>query len=158
MGHIRKILVPVDGSPPSVAALSQAIALADDLAATVEVLYVDAPNRFAVGSSTGSAASAQQESVKALSAAVASAKTKLRGRLKQREERGDPTRRILETAKNDNVDLIVMGTHGRVGRLHSIIGSVTEAVVRSSACPVLTIRHTDGESESFSERVHRRAP
>jgi hypothetical protein len=49
-----------------------------------------------------------------------------------------------------------MGTHGRVGRLHALVGSVAEAVVRSSLCPVLTVRRPDGEQESFSERIHGR--
>ena len=67
---------------------------------------------------------------------------------------GDPLRTILETARLGNYDLIVMGTHGRVGRLHSLLGSVTEGVVRNAACPVLTVREPSGEEESFSERIH----
>ena len=155
MAHIRKILVPIDGSPPSIAALAHAVMLAQDLDATVEVLHVEAPDRFEVGSSTGRAASAQRETARALTDAVASAKAKLQNRLRQRSERGDPTRRILDAAVAGKVDLIVMGTHGRIGRLRAIVGSVTEAVVRNSPCPVLTIRQPN-HTESFSERVHGR--
>jgi hypothetical protein len=49
-----------------------------------------------------------------------------------------------------------MGTHGRVGRLRALVGSVAEGVVRSSSCPVLTVRVRDGQDESFAERIHRR--
>ena len=65
---------------------------------------------------------------------------------------GDPLLRILETA--GGYDLVVMGTHGRVGRLHTLIGSVAEGVVRNAPCPVLTVRVPIG-SESFGERIHK---
>jgi nucleotide-binding universal stress UspA family protein len=55
MGHIHKILVPMDGSPPSMAALWEAVALAEDLQAAIDVLHVRAPNRFEVGSATATA-------------------------------------------------------------------------------------------------------
>ena len=54
---------------------------------------------------------------------------------------GSPFNQILEHAKNTNVDLIVMGTHGRGALAHAILGSVTERVVRFAPCPVLTVRH-----------------
>jgi nucleotide-binding universal stress UspA family protein len=53
---------------------------------------------------------------------------------------GTPARTIVEHAKSSGVDLIVMGTHGRGGVDHLLMGSVAERVVRSAACPVLTVR------------------
>ncbi len=53
---------------------------------------------------------------------------------------GQPFLEIIRTAKNEGVDLIVMGTHGRTGLDHMLLGSTTEKVVRQSPCPVLTIR------------------
>jgi nucleotide-binding universal stress UspA family protein len=53
---------------------------------------------------------------------------------------GSPFRKIIETAEAEHVDLIVMATHGRTGLSHLLIGSVTERVVRTAPCPVLTIR------------------
>lgn len=50
---------------------------------------------------------------------------------------------ILVTAQNEKVDLIVMGTHGRTGLAHMLIGSVAERVVHKSLCPVLAVRHPD---------------
>lgn len=53
---------------------------------------------------------------------------------------GVPFLEILKTAKGYDIDLIVMGTHGRSGLLHILIGSVAEKVVRKAPCPVLTVR------------------
>lgn len=53
---------------------------------------------------------------------------------------GVPYEKILETAAAENVDLIVMATHGRTGLPHLFLGSVAERVVRLAPCPVLTVR------------------
>jgi nucleotide-binding universal stress UspA family protein len=56
---------------------------------------------------------------------------------------GDAREMINQTAKELGVDLIVMGTHGRRGISRALLGSVTEAVVRSAPCAVLTVRLTE---------------
>jgi len=48
---------------------------------------------------------------------------------------------ILQTAQDQNVDLIVMGTHGRTGLRHTLFGSVAEAVMHHAKCPVLMVRY-----------------
>jgi len=53
---------------------------------------------------------------------------------------GVPFHEILETAKTHKVDLIIMGTHGRTGLQHVLLGSVAEKVVRLAPCPVLVVR------------------
>ena len=53
---------------------------------------------------------------------------------------GIPFSEIISTAKNNKVDIIVMGTHGRTGIAHIMLGSVSEKVVRKAPCPVLTVR------------------
>ncbi len=142
MGHIHKILVPMDGSPSAIAALTQALTLAEDVGAGVDVLHV------------GASGAGERD----MESAIAEAKKWLGDRLVRHDEDGDPVRKILETASAEKADLIVMGTHGRVGRLHALLGSVAESVVRNAPCPVFTVRQPDGEEESFSERIHHREP
>ena len=61
---------------------------------------------------------------------------------------GHPFERILETAVHEQVGLIVLGTHGRTGLAHLIMGSVAERVVRLAPCPVLTVRTPTAEDKS----------
>jgi len=60
-------------------------------------------------------------------------------RIEHRLQEGDPATEILKQAEELNADLIIMGTHGRPGA-GKLMGSVAEKVVRTSACPVLTIK------------------
>lgn len=53
---------------------------------------------------------------------------------------GSPFVEIIRLAKDDNIDLLVIGTHGRGAVAHMLLGSVAERVVRKAPCPVLTIR------------------
>ena len=55
---------------------------------------------------------------------------------------GTPTQAIVDTAGAQGVDLIIMGTHGRTGLTHVLLGSVAERVVREAPCPVLVTRTT----------------
>jgi nucleotide-binding universal stress UspA family protein len=52
---------------------------------------------------------------------------------------------IVRYAKEQNIDLIVMGTHGRGFVAHAVMGSVAEKVVRTAPCPVLTVRNPQHE-------------
>lgn len=56
---------------------------------------------------------------------------------------GVPFAEIIKISKEYKIDLIVIGTHGRTGISHAIMGSVAEKVVRKAPCPVLTIRHPE---------------
>jgi nucleotide-binding universal stress UspA family protein len=53
---------------------------------------------------------------------------------------GEPAAEILEVARARGMDLVVMGTHGRTGLEHALMGSIAERVVRRAHCPVLTVR------------------
>jgi len=53
---------------------------------------------------------------------------------------GDAAKEIVKFAQQMGADLIVMGTHGRTGLMHLLMGSVAEEVVRHATCPVLTVR------------------
>jgi nucleotide-binding universal stress UspA family protein len=63
---------------------------------------------------------------------------------------GNAARKIIEYAADHDVDLIVMGTHGRGAIAHLLMGSVAERVVRTAPCPVLTIRETEALQWSAS--------
>jgi nucleotide-binding universal stress UspA family protein len=56
-----------------------------------------------------------------------------------------PAEEIVKYAQAEQVDLIVLGTHGRPGFTHLLMGSVAEKVVRTAPCPVLTLRHPERE-------------
>lgn len=56
---------------------------------------------------------------------------------------GSPFLEVIHAAQSEGSDLIVMGTHGRTGLAHVLMGSVAERVVQKAPCPVLTIRHPD---------------
>ena len=51
----------------------------------------------------------------------------------------------MQYAHDNDIDLIVMGTHGRGPLAHLVMGSVAERVVRTASCPVLTVRHPEHE-------------
>ncbi|HEX9049064.1 MAG TPA: universal stress protein [Anaeromyxobacter sp.] len=53
---------------------------------------------------------------------------------------GEPAAEIVSFAKSSGIDLVVVGTHGRTGLEHALMGSVAERVVRRAHCPVLTVR------------------
>jgi nucleotide-binding universal stress UspA family protein len=58
---------------------------------------------------------------------------------------GAPFLEIIGYARDEDADMIVVGTHGRSGLSHMLIGSVAEKIVRKAPCPVLTVKHPDHE-------------
>jgi nucleotide-binding universal stress UspA family protein len=56
-----------------------------------------------------------------------------------------PAQAIVSYARDEAIDLIIVGTHGRTGLAHFFMGSVAEHVVRAAQCPVLTVRHPERE-------------
>ena len=148
MKPIRKILVPVDFSEPSHAALSYAAELAKSFDAIVDVLHVWEVPAFLPARGIaleGAADQSLMELVKtnsegALEQFVADA-TKRGVRIHgARSELGTPSRTIVDLAREGGYDLVVIGTHGRTGLSHALIGSVAERVVRHAHCPVLSVR------------------
>ena len=59
---------------------------------------------------------------------------------------GVPAEEIVQVAKEESADLIVMGTHGWSGFRHMLLGSVAERVLRAAACPVMVVRHSPPDS------------
>ena len=66
--------------------------------------------------------------------------------VRQIVELGVPYKKIVEKAKEEAADLIVISTHGRTGIDHMLVGSVTEKVVARASCPVLSIRPTESRN------------
>jgi len=148
MTRITRILVPTDFSPTADAALEYAWVLAERFGASLQLLHVlDDP--FVAD---GMAAEAYISEAPALRTAMLDdARDRLRHRATLRGAAGTPietevlfghgARTIAEYAADRNADLIVMGTHGRTGFAHLLLGSVAERLVRTAPCPVLTVRH-----------------
>ncbi len=147
-GPFRRLLVPVDFSPPSEAAWAVARRLAGAVGAEVVLLHVtvEAP-LYAEGPFTGARArdfyaAARAWAEKTLEQWAAAARAEgLAVRALVRA--GVPHREILAVAGEAGIDLIVIGTHGRGGLERALIGSVADRVVRLAACPVLTVRAGD---------------
>ena len=68
---------------------------------------------------------------------------------------GSPFLEVIHAAQTESADLIVMGTHGRTGIAHVLMGSVAERVVQKAHCPVLTIRHPDRKFKHPARQVGR---
>lgn len=143
--HAERILFPTDFSPASESALGWATSLARDTGARLLIVHVEEPptpyvaGEYAIPEAT---TPAQNELAKLLAHVVPSDESVT---YEHRLLLGDPAPEIVQLAKEENADLIVMGTHGRTGLSRLLMGSVAEHVVRRAACPVLTIRqpHTN---------------
>jgi universal stress protein A len=133
---IRRILVAVDFSSCSRAALELACSLCAALGATLEVMSVHNPAGGSEDFGTKELAAAKEE----LHRFVGTAQRESAVSLGERVELGDARQRIVSIAESDGFDLIVLGTHGRTGRSHTLAGSVAESVVRTATRPVLTVR------------------
>lgn len=137
------ILVPTDGSEPSLHAAREAAELAARFDATLHALYiVDAdPSRLAVSRAD------VRETLREVGEQAADTAFETVSRLADDAGveletaivEGAPAERIVDYAGDHGVDLVVMGTHGRTGLGKRLLGSVTERVVRNAPVPVLTV-------------------
>lgn len=152
----RKILIPVDFSPSSLAALDYAVELAGRIGASWELLHVwEPPPVYGPDGFVGGAAAAyvaledqsRREAGKRMEELVERLRLSGHTAIKARIERGVPPFVILDVVKSSNFDLVVMGTHGRTGISRLLAGSVAEKVVRLCPVPVLTVRHPDHAGE-----------
>ncbi len=144
---ITRILVPTDFSEPSEAALAYARAIARGLGATLHALHViDA----------SSPPEARKELTRDASLRFARRilpSDKARYGATREIIVGNPARTIVQSAKERNCDLIVMGADGHRGVAHPQMGSVAEHVVHWASCPVLTIRGDGRQRVPIEERT-----
>lgn len=144
-----RILIPTDGSDPSKPAVEMALNLAGVHDAALHVLYiVDQPVSV---SGMGEGFSGLDELLDALEEKGNQTTKAVVEQASEREiettaavRRGNPHDDILSYAEDHEIDVIVMGTHGRTGVKRALLGSVTENVVRHADVPVLTV-HQDPE-------------
>lgn len=148
MKRFTKILVPVDFSTHSAEAVLYAADLSQHYEASVTLAHVYEPVTYSLPDghllfTTVQLSSMMSEFEKQLGAAMADAKAAGALRVETEMLQGVAPSEILRFAGESGHDLIVMGTHGRTGVKHALLGSVAERVVRRAPCPVLTVRSAE---------------
>jgi nucleotide-binding universal stress UspA family protein len=134
---IHKILFPTDFSAASDAALDYAIALARDADAKLLLLHVAEPMQI-----YGEVPyyGVEDPDFKELERRLHAVPVDERVRVERRVVVGYPAEQILTEAAKDEVDMIVLGTHGRTAMMRLLMGSVAESVIRGATCPVLAVK------------------
>jgi universal stress protein A len=147
--NVKKILAPIDFSEHSMNAMRSAMELAKDVGAEVHLVHVIAPHHHFIPLPL--ATNVEQSRELAREAAMLEQAEEELAHLKK-DEFGDskkvttfavighPVQKLIDYAKEQSIDLIVMATHGRSGIEHALLGGTTEKIVRNSPCSVLVIR------------------
>jgi nucleotide-binding universal stress UspA family protein len=138
---IRTILCPTDFSEPSKLAFRLACALAHDYGAHLIVAHIVEPPPFVTYGEIEKVLQLPEgyrqeleENLREFQAPDPKVE------VEQCLREGDPVTEILSLAQDRRCDVIVMGTHGRTGLAHFLMGSVAGQVVRKATCPVLTVK------------------
>lgn len=140
---IKRIVVATDFSDGSDAALEPAFGLARRLDAGLEVVHVLDPSILTAPPGLGSIALADapalvEEIDRALAQRAERAQS-LGVPCETKVLEGFPSSEIVRHAQKVGADLIIMGTHGRTGLAHVVLGSVAERVVQRATCPVMVV-------------------
>jgi nucleotide-binding universal stress UspA family protein len=144
MLRIRTILHPTDFSKNSEYAWHMACALARDYGARLLLLHVQQPPAVAYGEFGALADDTyDREAIEGQLARVEPTDSQLA--VSRHLLEGDPASLVCEFARDNEVDMIVMGSHGRTGLGRLLMGSVAELVVRRASCPVLTVKNPVAE-------------
>jgi universal stress protein A len=144
---IKKILAPTDFSPASEKALKYALRLATNFGCELTLLHVlEPPISPAFAESPVAPAFSEAEMADAeegLRGLVNAARTAGVSGARSKIRKGVATHEIVEAAKELDVDLIVIATHGLTGWKHFAIGSTAAQVARAAPCPVLVVREKE---------------
>ncbi len=135
-----QILVPTDGSDGTRGAVTHAIDLATTYDAALHTIYVVNTTAGVESSVSGVLDALETAGENAIDEVIQQAEAAGVDTIEGVVAQGAPHQAILDYADQQDVDLVVMGTHGRTGLDRYLIGSVTERVVRLSDAPVLTVR------------------
>jgi nucleotide-binding universal stress UspA family protein len=141
------ILIPTDGSEGTRGAIEHGIDLATKYGATLHTLYVVNTNVTVETTSAQTLAALEEIGQEAIDEVIQQAEAADVETIEGTVAQGAPHRAILDYVDEKDVDLVVMGTHGRTGLDRYLLGSVTEKVVRLSEVPVVTVPMLS-ESES----------
>jgi nucleotide-binding universal stress UspA family protein len=151
MIDLHRILVPTDFSKFSQVALGYASALAEKFSAELHLLHivqdlaVFIPDMITVAPPPAPTVEQMTKAVQVAFDHLIKDCQLERFKVHREVREGTPFYEIVRYAKEQNIDLIIMGTHGHTGLTHMLLGSVTEKVVRKAPCPVLTVRHPEHE-------------
>ncbi len=144
---IKRILVPIDFSDTSLQALDYAIEFGKPFKAEIVVLFVVEPVYYATpadlygpSANLGMLLDEQRRIGREQLARLGEDLKKRKVDARTVLQTGTPYDVIVNAAKKLKADIIVMATHGRTGFSHMLMGSVAEKVVRTAACPVITVR------------------
>ena len=142
---ISKVLVPIDFSDYSKSALKYAVNFAKIFKADIFLIYVVEPIIYPPDFSMGqiaipSVSTEWDERAKEELDKLAKTEISSDVNVKTIIKTGKPFVEIIETATEENIDLIIIATHGHSGVEHILFGSTAEKVVRKAPCPVLTLR------------------
>ena len=155
LSALRRILVPVDFSAPSKAALAVAGEMAQAFGAKIDLVHaIDVPSYAPPGQPLVIASPASQPLETYLLTRAGNDMADFRKELPEATQQhvdriilevGLPTERILDLVESGDYQLIVMGTLGRTGLKRLMLGSVAERVLRHSSCPVLTVKAPEAD-------------
>jgi nucleotide-binding universal stress UspA family protein len=141
--HIKKILIPTDGSDYSIRAAEYGLSIAKMLSAEIVVVYViDTIVLSQINKETQRETVEQElkeDGERYINYIISLAKN-MGVRNTSLFAKGRPFEQIVHLAKDLQTDLIVMGTYGRRGTERILIGSVVERVIEYSSCPVLVVK------------------
>ena len=146
---LKKILVPIDFSDMSKHAFQYALRFAEQFRCKIVLLHVVEPETVLAGTSLAVKVFAQLEddmtAAKAELAALAASSCDRLNSVASVVRSGHAPNEITKAAKDLDVDLIMIATHGYTSWRHLCIGSTAERVVRSAPCPVLVVREKEHE-------------
>lgn len=144
---LKKILVPTDFSEHSAKAMLYGAELAKKFGAELHLMHAveQTPLMYGEGAYVPPETEAEIEAAatEQLESLVADAGDDVT--VVRRVEHGHPFVETVRYAKENDIGLIVLGTHGRGAIAHMLLGSVAEKVVRKAPCPVLTVRDKEHE-------------
>ena len=148
---VRKILVPIDFSECSRKALHYATALAKQFQAEILLVHVLEMQAVRVQAFEAVYIEGNPEESAADELSKWRAKAGSQVPVKTVVCSGSASREIVRTANESNIDLIVIGSHGRTGLARLLLGSTAERVVRHAPCPVLVVREREHDFVALPE-------